>query len=153
MRELGNDDFYPEMRKSDYALGMSTWIGDYADPLTFLQLWTTGSNLNDARFSDRDYDAAVADSQTMTDGALRYRRQADAEEILLTKAVVLPLSHSPAVHLIDPDSIGGWFANPLDVHPFKFIRFKEKRVPSGDRNERRLTCHPSRSAPACTGSG
>ncbi|MBE3064063.1 MAG: peptide ABC transporter substrate-binding protein [Spirochaetes bacterium] len=131
VRALAPDDFYPEMKKTDYALGMSTWIGDYADPLTFLQLWTTGSNLNDARFSDRDYDAAVADSQTMADGALRYRRQADAEEILLTRAVLLPLSHSAAVHLIDLDRIDGWFPNPLDIHPFKFIRFKEKRTPTG----------------------
>lgn len=131
VRALAPDDFYPEMKKADYALGMSTWIGDYADPLTFLQLWTTGSNLNDARFSDRDYDAAVADSQTMADGALRYRRQADAEEMLLKQAVVLPLTHSAAVHLIDLDRIDGWFPNPLDVHPFKFIKFKEKRVPTG----------------------
>jgi peptide/nickel transport system substrate-binding protein/oligopeptide transport system substrate-binding protein len=131
VRGLPPDDFYPEMKKSDYAMGMSTWIGDYADPLTFLQLWATGSNLNDARFSDRDYDAAVADSQTMADGALRYRRQADAEEILLSRAVVLPLSHSAAVHLIDLDRIDGWFPNPLDIHPFKFIKFKEKRSPTG----------------------
>jgi oligopeptide transport system substrate-binding protein len=131
VRELAGDDFYAEMRKGDYALGMSTWIGDYADPLTFLQLWTTGSNLNDARFSDRDYDAAVADSQTMAEGPLRYRRQADAEEILLSKAVVLPLSHSAAVHLIDLERVDGWFPNPLDIHPFKFIRFKERRAPTG----------------------
>ena len=131
VRELPPDDFYPEMKKTDYTLGMSTWIGDYADPLTFLQLWMTGSNLNDARFSDRDYDAAVADSQAMADGSLRYRRQADAEELLLTRAVVLPLSHSAAVHLIDLDRVDGWFANPLDLHPFKFIRFKEKRTPAG----------------------
>ena len=131
VRELAPDDFYPEMKKQDYTLGMSTWIGDYADPLTFLQLWTTGSNLNDARFSDRDYDAAVADSQTMADGSLRYRRQADAEELLLSRAVVLPLSHSAAVHLIDLDRVDGWFPNPLDIHPFKFIRFKEKRTPTG----------------------
>lgn len=131
VRELAGDDFYAEMRKGDYALGMSTWIGDYADPLTFLQLWTTGSNLNDARFSDRDYDAAVADSETMAEGTLRYRRQADAEEMLLSKAVVLPLSHSAAVHLIDLDRVGGWFPNPLDIHPFKFISFKERRAPAG----------------------
>jgi len=131
VQELAGDDFYAEMKRSDYTLGMSTWIGDYADPLTFLQLWTTGSNLNDARFSDPDYDAAVADSQLMPDGELRYKRQAEAEQLLLTRAVVLPLSHSAAVHLIDLDRIDGWFPNPLDVHPFKFIRFKEKRVPPG----------------------
>ena len=47
------------------------------------------------------------------------------------KAVILPLSHSAAVHLIDLNRIDGWFANPLDLHPFKFIKIKARRIPSG----------------------
>jgi ABC-type oligopeptide transport system substrate-binding subunit/tetratricopeptide (TPR) repeat protein len=114
--------YLAETRKNDFALAESTWIGDYADPLTFLQLWTTGSNLNDARFSDKDYDTAVNESISMTDTGMRYRRLADAEQILLTMAAVLPLDHSPAINLINTNSIGGWYANPLDVHPFKSIK-------------------------------
>jgi peptide/nickel transport system substrate-binding protein/oligopeptide transport system substrate-binding protein len=131
VREIDPEKYFAESRNRDYALGISTWIGDYADPLTFLQLWTTGSNLNDARFSDKEYDAAVEQSVSMLDNAKRYRKLADAEQILLDRAVILPLDHTAAVHLIDLDRVDGWFPNPLDVHPFKFIKFKEKRVPKG----------------------
>jgi peptide/nickel transport system substrate-binding protein/oligopeptide transport system substrate-binding protein len=131
VREIDPEKYFAETRNRDYALGISTWIGDYADPLTFLQLWTTGSNLNDARFSDKEYDAAVEQSVSMLDNAKRYRKLADAEQILLDRAVILPLDHTAAVHLIDLDRVDGWFPNPLDVHPFKFIKFKEKRVPKG----------------------
>ena len=48
-----------QRNSSGQPIAESTWIGDYADPLTFLQLWTSGSNLNDARFSDKEYDTAV----------------------------------------------------------------------------------------------
>jgi len=129
--EVDPDAYYAEIKKRDFALGISTWIGDYADPLTFLQLWTTGSNLNDARFSDKDYDAAVDESVSILDSTKRYQRLADAEQILLTKAVVLPLDHSAAVHLIDLKRIDGWYPNPLDLHPFKFIKFKERKAPQG----------------------
>jgi oligopeptide transport system substrate-binding protein len=131
IKEVDPDSYYGETKKRDYTLGISTWIGDYADPLTFLQLWTSGSNLNDAHFSDRDYDAAVNSSVSILDAKKRYRKLADAEQILLTKAAILPLDHSPAINLINTNSIGGWFPNPLDVHPFKFLRFKSRATPPG----------------------
>jgi len=112
-------------------MAISTWIGDYADPLTFLQLWDSGSNLNDARFSDASYDAAVSEALSIADIGKRYRRLADAEEILLSKAVILPLGNSAAVHLIDLNRIDGWFGNPLDLHPFKFLKFKVRKPPAG----------------------
>jgi oligopeptide transport system substrate-binding protein len=131
VKEVDATTYLAETRKSDFTIAESTWIGDYADPLTFLQLWTTGSNLNDARFSDKEYDAAVSESIAMTDARKRYRRLADAEQILLTKAAILPLDHSPAINLINTAVIGGWFSNPLDVHPFKFLSFKARATPPG----------------------
>jgi oligopeptide transport system substrate-binding protein len=131
IKEVDPNSYLAETRKNDFTLAISTWIGDYADPLTFLQLWTSGSNLNDARFSDKDYDTAVNEAVTMTDMRKRYRRLADAEQILLTKAAVLPLDHSPAINLINTTVIGGWFSNPLDIHPFKFLSFKARATPPG----------------------
>ncbi len=132
IRTIGADaDYFAEVKKGDFTLGDSTWIGDYADPLTFLQLWTTDSNLNDARFSDLEYDAAVSDALAIQDTEGRYKKLAQAEDILLSKAAVIPLSHSPALHLIDLDRIGGWYPNILDIHPFKFIGFKDQKAPPG----------------------
>ena len=131
VKEVDPDSYLAETRTRDFTLAMSTWIGDYADPLTFLQLWTMGSNLNDAHFSDSDYDAAVKDSMSITDVGKRYRRLADAEQILLTKAAILPLDHSPAINLINTNSVDGWYSNPLDIHPFKFLKYKSRVTPPG----------------------
>ena len=130
-KEVDPNAYLAETRKNDFTIAESTWIGDYADPLTFLQLWTTGSNLNDAHFSDKEYDAAVNEAISMTNARQRYRRLADAEQILLTKAAILPLDHSPAINLINTAVIGGWFSNPLDIHPFKFLTFKARATPPG----------------------
>jgi peptide/nickel transport system substrate-binding protein/oligopeptide transport system substrate-binding protein len=32
------------------------------------------------------------------------------------------VSHSPSINLIDLELVDGWYPNPLDIHPFKFIR-------------------------------
>ncbi|MCA1754565.1 MAG: peptide ABC transporter substrate-binding protein [Spirochaeta sp.] len=114
----------------DYTLGSISWIGDYADPLTFLQLWTASSNLNEAGFSDQEYEALLLQSVQQT-GEERYQTMAQAESILLDSAVVLPVNHSPAVNLIDLEFVDGWFPNPLDIHPFKTIRPGERRAAPG----------------------
>lgn len=130
VRALDAEDYTAEVRKRDQALALTTWIGDYPDPLTFLQLFITGSNLNDAGFSDPDYDAAVEEATGLLDRTKRYRRLADAEEILLSKAAVLPINHYAAVDFINLNEIDGWYPNPLDIHPFKSIRFKTHRAPA-----------------------
>lgn len=130
VRELDGDEYFAALERRDFALAVSTWIGDYADPLTFLQLWMSGSNLNDAGYSDPAFDATVQEAMGLRDPDRRYRKLADAEQALLDSAAVLPLNHSAVAHLIDLNRIDGWFANPLDVHPFKFIKFRVHKAPS-----------------------
>lgn len=118
---------YPELQaeihQGDFALSHQTWVGDFADPLTFLQMWTRSSNLNDARYSNRDYDRQVRRALRATSKE-RLDLLASAEEMLLGEAVVLPISHTIAFNLVDRGRLEGWYPNALDIHPFRFIRFQ-----------------------------
>jgi peptide/nickel transport system substrate-binding protein/oligopeptide transport system substrate-binding protein len=122
--------YLAEVKKADYMLGTVTWIGDYADPLTFLQMWTRESNLNDARYSSEEYERLIETAMTQ-EGGERYKTLAEAEKLLLDEAVVLPINHAPAFNLIDLTRIGGWYPNVLNVHPFKYFRFKKGVLPPG----------------------
>lgn len=119
---------YPEyfdlIEDEQYTVGTVSWIGDFADPLTFLEMWTSGSNLNNSAYSNREYDSIVRKAMEQS-GVGRYETLAEAEELLLWDAIVLPISHSPAINLIDLTRVDGWYPNPLDVHPFKFIAFSD----------------------------
>ncbi len=115
-------DYYEQLKQPDYTLGTITWIGDFADPLTFLQMWTSGSNLNDAQFSNDEFDTIIKDSMAQS-GEKRYETLSTAEGIILDTAVVLPINHTPAFNLIDLQTIKGWYPNPLDIHPFKYFKF------------------------------
>ncbi|HOV37210.1 MAG TPA: peptide ABC transporter substrate-binding protein [Spirochaetales bacterium] len=115
-------DYLTVLKKGDYALGTVTWIGDFADPLTFLQMWTTHSNLNDAGYSNEEFDALILKSFQQT-GEERYKTLSAAESLLLKSGEVLPIGHTPAINLIDLQFVDGWYPNPLDIHPFKYVRF------------------------------
>lgn len=122
------NDYYDSLEEDDYTIGTLSWIGDFADPLTFLQMWTSASNLNDADYDDAAYDELIRDSMSQS-GRERYQTLAEAERMLLNDAVVWPISHSPALNLIDTRRVAGWYPNPLDIHPFKHLRFRAPAPP------------------------
>ena len=140
VRTFEYEAYLGEVKKPDYELGSVTWIGDYADPLTFLQLWTRDSNLNDSRFFDAEYERLIDTAVSQTDSNARYRTLADAEQLLLQQAVILPINHSPSFNLIDLKKIAGWYPNVLNVHPLKYVRLREGELPPG------ITLAPRRAA-------
>jgi peptide/nickel transport system substrate-binding protein/oligopeptide transport system substrate-binding protein len=118
---------YFQMLKTDgYTVGSTTWIGDFADPYTFLQMWRRDSNLNDAYHSDDDYEELMEKSM-LEEGDARWAVLADAEKLLLERGSVLPISYSPSVNIIDTNEVGGWYPNALNIHPFKYLHFRAFR--------------------------
>ncbi|MDR0474466.1 MAG: peptide ABC transporter substrate-binding protein [Treponema sp.] len=118
--------YFQSLKESNYDVGSTTWIGDFADPYTFLQMWRRDSNLNDACYNDEDYEALMERSMT-EEGSKRWETLAEAEQLLLSRGTVLPISFSPAINIVDTDEIGGWYTNVLDIHPFKYLSFKALR--------------------------
>ncbi|MDR3171278.1 MAG: peptide ABC transporter substrate-binding protein [Treponema sp.] len=117
------EQYFDALKQNDYGVGFTTWIGDFADPYTFLQMWRRDSNLNDARYNDADYESLMDRSMT-EDGRKRWETLAEAEKLLLNRGTVLPISYTPAINIVDIDEIEGWFPNALDIHPFKYLSFK-----------------------------
>jgi oligopeptide transport system substrate-binding protein len=129
--QVGFNTYQEIAREGEYVIGTSTWIGDFADPLSFLQMWTTGSKLNDANYSSEEYDTLVEEAMSENSEA-RYEIYGQAEEMLLSgDVVVIPLTNPPSFNLVDLERISGWYANALDIHPFKYIEFRIPKIPEG----------------------
>ncbi|MFW6228824.1 MAG: ABC transporter substrate-binding protein, partial [Alkalispirochaeta sp.] len=122
--------YFDALGESDFTVGTVSWIGDFADPLTFLQMWISDSNVNDAGFTNLRYDRLIDDSMVER-GKTRYEILGRAEELLLQTGTVLPVSHSPSINLIDLKAVDGWFPNPLDVHPLKYLKFTDQEPVPG----------------------
>ncbi|MHC6203361.1 peptide ABC transporter substrate-binding protein [Breznakiellaceae bacterium SP9] len=125
------DEYFQSLKQNDYVVGSTTWIADFADPYSFLQMWRRDSNLNDAKFSDDDYERLIDISMT-EEGRKRLETLAEAERLLLDRGSVLPISHTVSVNVIknirgEPDEVSGWYANILDIHPFKYMHINPPR--------------------------
>jgi peptide/nickel transport system substrate-binding protein/oligopeptide transport system substrate-binding protein len=120
------NQYFQSLKRDDYDVGSTTWIGDFADPYTFLQMWRRDSNLNDAHHNDGDYETLIDRSMT-EEGDTRWKTLAEAEKLLLDRGTVLPISYSSALNIIDTAEIDGWYVNALDIHPFKYLAFKAFR--------------------------
>ncbi|MDR0443004.1 MAG: peptide ABC transporter substrate-binding protein [Treponema sp.] len=118
--------YFLSMKDENYNVGSLTWIGDFADPYTFLQMWRRDSNLNDARYNDDDYEALIEKSM-MEEGEARLTTLAEAEKMLLDRGTVLPITYSPALNIVDTGELEGWYPNALDIHPFKYLRYRSLR--------------------------
>lgn len=123
-------EYFDVVGESDFTVGTISWIGDFADPLTFLQMWISDSNVNDAGFVDPRFDELIDQSMLET-GEARYEILAQAEAILLDSGTVLPISHSPSINLIDLEVVDGWFPNPLDIHPLRYLSFSGRAAAPG----------------------
>ena len=124
-------DYYDKLKEPGYALGTTSWIGDYADPLTFLQMWTADSNLNDSGFNDPVYDKLLEEAVKLKDTEERYQMMADAEKHLLDGGLILPLENYPAFNAVNVDILQGWYPNVLDIHPFKYMYLIKPQLPKG----------------------
>jgi oligopeptide transport system substrate-binding protein len=68
------------------------WIGDYVDPINFLELWTCESGNNSTTFCNREYDRLVERARATEDNQARYEIYGQLEEILLGEDGVVPIA-------------------------------------------------------------
>ncbi len=106
-----------------FDVSRSSWIGDYPDPNTFVELFVTGGENNRTGWSNPRYDALVRDAARELDPARRLELLAAAEAIVLDELPVLPIYSYVTQNLVHP-RLGGFFENPRDDHFPKFWHWK-----------------------------
>ncbi len=102
-----------------------SWIGDFADPTAFLELFRFGSTLNLTSWKNDKFERLLKEAGNTTDTAEHYKLLSKAEQVLLDDGLIMPISHPVSLHAVDPVTVGGWYTNALDIHPLKYIFLKE----------------------------
>ena len=98
--ELTNQEwavFLNTRQQGDYEIARHGWVGDYIDPMTFLDLWTTDGGNNDAGFSNAEYDELIAAAKVETDSDKRNELLRQAEDILMDEMPILPIYYYTTV--------------------------------------------------------
>jgi oligopeptide transport system substrate-binding protein len=95
------------IRNLDYDLARSDWFGDYLDPGTFLDMFTTTSGQNRTGWSSPVYDRLIAAAARTTDNRERFALYRDAERLLCVDELpIVPVFFRRGDYLLNPRFTG-----------------------------------------------
>jgi oligopeptide transport system substrate-binding protein len=95
------------------------WWGDYLDPNTFLDPFTSGPSIIGSGWSDSRYDTMLVQANAVGDPAVRMQKLAECERFLLRAMPILPLYHNVQVYLQKP-YVRGLSPGLVDAVSFKY---------------------------------
>jgi len=107
----------------DYDLIRSSWIGDYNDPNTFLDLFMSDNPNNRTGWRNPRFDQTLRRANAEVDPAAREKLLQEAETILVRdEAPVVPLFYYVGMEYYDLKKITGIYGNLRAEHPLRAIQ-------------------------------
>ncbi len=98
----------------------SGWIGNYLDPMYFLELFFSDNPQNDVGFFNDEFDALLDRAARAADLEERLALLREAEILMLKTQPFAPIFTYVSVRLVKP-YVRGWVPNVLDQHPTRFM--------------------------------
>ncbi len=116
VRQYDYRDFQSGLSQRQFQMYLYNWTADYPDPENFLRsLLGSGSNYNDTGYNNSQFDDLLKQGDAQTDPARRFDLYAQAEQLALTDAPILPIYHNvnyvlvkPYVKGLDLTEVGIW---------------------------------------------
>lgn len=116
--------FLNTRKDGQYDIARNGWLGDYNDPISFLDMWVTGGGNNDAQWSNAGYDALIKDIKKTSDPAERIKAMHDAEDIIFDEWMLCPIYYYVDIYKLSP-KIQGFYSSPLGFKFFKYASVTE----------------------------
>ncbi|OUA09060.1 peptide ABC transporter substrate-binding protein [Bacillus thuringiensis serovar finitimus] len=115
--------------EQDYDISYGGWSPDYADPMTYLDMFESKHSHNQMSYSDAKYDEMVkkAGGELMSDAKKRWEELGKAEKLLLEQDVALvPLYQNARSYVMKPTVKGVVKHNISPEYSFKWAYVTEK---------------------------
>ncbi len=107
-------------RQGDFYVARAGWVADYVDPITFLDLFSGDSPLNNTRWNHPKYNQLLEMAREEPDRGRRFRVLEEAERLLMQELPAIPLYGYVSQNLVQP-YVKGFYPNLQDYHPLKAI--------------------------------
>jgi oligopeptide transport system substrate-binding protein len=95
-----------KMNAGDFDVVSAGWGPDYADPMTFADLFASWNENNRGQWRNGRYDALIRSAQQTGDARARMDAMARAERMLLDDVAILPMSEAARVYVVSPRLVG-----------------------------------------------
>lgn len=110
------------MTKKDFDVVFAGWGPDYNDPMTFLDMFTTGNGNNHTSYANPAYDALVKKAAAATDEKVRFATYVEMEKTLMTDLPIAPVYFRMRDYTTKANLVG------LYRSPFQDIRFLDSYI-------------------------
>ncbi|MCC9088851.1 peptide ABC transporter substrate-binding protein [Bacillus pumilus] len=126
--ELDNSEwnvYIDKLHSGDYQIGRMGWLGDFNDPVNFLELYKDkdGGN-NDTGWESKEYKQLLNDSAKETDKTKREEMLKKAEEILINDMPIAPIYFYTQLWVQDP-KLKGVVVSGLGDAQYKWAHFEK----------------------------
>lgn len=113
--------YLQRMDTLDYQLSRSAWIGDYNDPMTFLDMWVKDGGNNRTGWSSSTYDALVREAAAAVDRTQQLGLYKRMEQLLVEdECPICPIYRYVNQGLLS-ERVRGWQSNIRDLHAFQYL--------------------------------
>ncbi|MBW4698456.1 MAG: peptide ABC transporter substrate-binding protein [Aphanocapsa lilacina HA4352-LM1] len=112
--------FQARRERRDFDVARDSWVGDYIDPSTYLDLLSRDTLQNHPGWVDPKYTRLMSQANAEPDEQKRNRLLRAAEAYLIDQMPVIPVYFYALAYMKKP-WVAGWYPNLLDQHPFKYV--------------------------------
>lgn len=107
-----------------FEIARAGWIGDYNDPMTFLEMWTSENGNNDTGWSDKEYDDLIATADRESDSGKRHELLKKAEAILEERGPITPIYYY-SQNMLVARKLKGFEPHNRDIHLIKYMTLEK----------------------------
>ncbi len=105
----------------DYEVARAGWLGDYVDPMTFIEIFTTYGEFNDGNWFNDDYDALVEKAMYNQDPAERMSQLKEAEKLIISDMGIMPIYYYSKTIVQKPNVVDVF----TPVNKFPYVEFAD----------------------------
>jgi oligopeptide transport system substrate-binding protein len=125
LRAMEWKTYLAAQNRLEYDLCRSSWIADYNDPNTFLDMFMSNNGNNRTGWRSEEYDGLIRRANELADLDRRAALLREAEMLLLRRDTpIAPIYFYAGVNFYNPAKIEGIWPNIIDQHPINAIRRK-----------------------------
>ena len=127
LRQTESQVYFSAQSALDYDVSRSSWVGDYNDANTFLDVFMSDNGNNRTGWKNTRYDELIREANRQPDTARRAALLQEAEKLLVQKDLpIVPLFFYAGVNFFDAERISGIYTNLMDEHPVYSIWKKKE---------------------------
>lgn len=117
--------YLKNLQLMQFQIARMGWIGDYADPYTFLEILSQYSGNNHSLWKQPEYDRKLTRANRTRDPERRMSILREAEQLAMAEQPILPIYVYTRSVMIKP-YLRGYWSNHENRHPWKYMSIDER---------------------------